>query len=126
MRIVSKDDIKEPFRAPLGELIYEMIGRPAEIGGTTKHSFVHVVIPPGKCSPAHFHKVSEETYYILRGKGRIIIDGKEFILSPGQACLIMPGEVHQIFNDEDVPLEFLTISAPAWTPDDSFPAESRG
>lgn len=122
MRVVSREEITEPFRAPLGELIYEMIGRPEEIGGTTKHSFVHVVIPPEFSSPAHYHEVSEETYYILKGKARMIIDDCEFTLSPGQACLIMPGEVHQIFNDEKEDLEFLTVSAPAWTPDDSFDA----
>lgn len=124
MRIVSRNDITEPFRAPLGEMIYEMIGRPEALGGTSKHSFVHVSLPPGKSSPAHYHKVSEETYYILRGKGRIVIDHKEFPLTVGQACLIMPGEVHQIFNEENAPLEFLTVSAPAWTPDDSFDSTS--
>ncbi|WP_346898985.1 cupin domain-containing protein [uncultured Roseibium sp.] len=120
MRIVKKDDITEPFVAPLGEKIYEMIGRPTEIGGTTNHSFVHVVIPPGKSSPKHYHKVSEETYYVLAGRGRIIIDGKEKIISPGDACLIMPGEIHQIFVESDENLEFLTVSAPAWVPTDTY------
>jgi len=119
MRIVKKTDISEPFRAPLGEIIYEMIGHPDNIGGTTNHSFVHVSIPPNKLSGAHYHKVSEETYYILSGKARMIIDGFEFFLTPGQACLIMPGEVHQIFNDESESLEFLTVSAPAFDPTDS-------
>ncbi len=120
MRVVRKEDVTKPFLAPMGEVIYEMIGRPEEIGGTTNHSFVHVVIPSNKSSPAHYHKSSEETYYVLRGKARMIINGKEFTLSPGQVCLIMPGEIHQIFNDEGEDLEFLTISAPAWTPDDSI------
>lgn len=123
MRVVRKEDITEPFLAPLGEKIYEMIGRPEVIGGTTKHSFVHVVIPPNMSSPAHYHKVSEETYYLLKGEARMIIDGQEFYLLSGQACLIMPEEVHQIFNDQDSDLEFLTISAPAWVPDDTYPAE---
>lgn len=120
MRIISKDEIKEPFRTPLGEEIYEMIGAPKELGGTKKHSFVYVVIPQGKSSVAHYHKISEETYYILKGKGRIVIDDKEFSLTPGQACLIDIGETHQIFNDENEDLEFLAISAPAWVPDDSY------
>ena len=120
MRIVKKSDISEPFRAPLGEVIYEMIGSPENIGGTIKHSFVHVTIPPEKLSGAHYHKVSEETYYILSGKARMIVDGVEFFLLPHQACLIMPGEIHQIFNDEDENLEFLTVSAPAFDPTDSY------
>jgi mannose-6-phosphate isomerase-like protein (cupin superfamily) len=122
MRIVRKEEISEPFRAPLGEVIYEMIGRPEEVGGTTLHSFAYIVILPEFSSQAHYHKISEETYYILKGKARMIIDDNEFTLSPGQACLLMPGEVHQIFNDEKEDLEFLAVCAPAWTPDDSFSA----
>ncbi len=119
MRITKKEEINEPFKSPSGEIIYEMIGHPKEIGGTIKHSFVHVVIPSQKSSAAHYHKISEETYYILKGKARMIIDKSEFTLSPGQACLIMPLEVHQIFNDAKGDLEFIAVSAPAWTPDDS-------
>jgi len=120
MRVVRKEDISNPLMNPSGEEIYEMIGRLPEIGGTIHHSFVHVVIPPGKSSNAHYHKVSEETYYILKGIGSMVVDAKEFRLQPGQAFLIKPFETHQIFNDGQDNLEFLTVSAPAWTADDSF------
>jgi len=120
MRVVRKEDISNPLMNPSGEEIYEMIGRLPEIGGTIHHSLVHVVIPPGKSSDAHFHKVSEETYYILKGKCSMIVDAKEFQLQPGQALLIKPYERHQIFNDGQDNLEFLTVSAPAWTADDSY------
>ena len=121
MRVVRKEEITEPFLAPLGEKIYEMIGRPSSIGGTTNHSFVHVVIPPGKSSQQHHHKVSEETYYILSGLAHMTIDETEFSLEPGQAVLIMPGEVHQIRNGSPATdLQFLTVSAPAWVSDDTY------
>ncbi len=121
MRVIRKEDIINPIKNPLGEEIYELIGSSPATGETTQHSLVHVVIPPGKSSQAHYHEVSEETYYILKGEGFMIIDKEEFSLQPGQACLIEPREVHQIFNKVDDDLEFLTVSAPAWTPDDSFP-----
>jgi mannose-6-phosphate isomerase-like protein (cupin superfamily) len=123
MRCVRRDDIEAPFRGELGELIYEMIGRPEPLGGTTRHSFVHVVIPPGRSSSAHFHKLSEETYYGLLGRGRVEIDDVRRWLQPHDACLIVPGEVHQIFNDGTVDLEFLAVSAPAWVPEDTYPVD---
>jgi mannose-6-phosphate isomerase-like protein (cupin superfamily) len=127
MRVVRKEDISNPVKNPSGEEFYEMIGRLPEIGGTIHHSVVHVIIPPGKSSHAHYHKISEETYYVLKGIGSMIIDAKEFRLQPGQACLIKPFETHQIFNEGEDDLEFLTVSAPAWTPDDSFFAtEGKG
>jgi mannose-6-phosphate isomerase-like protein (cupin superfamily) len=120
MRVVSKEDISNPLKNPGGEEIYEMIGRLPEIGGAIHHSFVHVIIPPGKSSHAHYHEVSEETYYILKGVGTMVVDSKKFRLQPGQACLIKPFEIHQIFNEGEGDLEFLTVSAPAWTFEDSF------
>ena len=122
MRIIRKEEIKvsDIIKNPNGEEIYEMIGSSSAIGGTIRHSLVHVIIPPGKSSHAHYHEVSEETYYILKGVGLIIIDEKRYELHPGQACLIHTHEKHQIFNKGKVNLEFLTISAPAWRSDDSF------
>lgn len=119
MRIRSKEDVKEPIRNETGEVVYELIGTPAERGGTEKHSLAAVTIPPGKSSAVHYHLVSEETYYLLRGLARMVVDGQAFRLLPGQACLIHPGERHQIHNIGDEDLEFLAVCAPAWVADDS-------
>ncbi len=109
-----------PLRSAHGEVVYELFGRAAEHGGATRHSLAHIVLPPGKASLRHYHKVSEESYYILRGQGRMVIDGQEHTLSPAQAMLILPGQRHQIFNDGEEELEFLAICAPAWYPEDSY------
>src|SRR5215211_6341129 len=113
MRIVSRQEIDKPFRGELGEEIYELIGRPDNIGATTKHSVAHVVLQPSKRSPAHRHHESEETYYILSGRGVMQVNSSRFDVHPGVAVLINPGEVHQIWNDDTVKdLEFLAISGP--------------
>jgi mannose-6-phosphate isomerase-like protein (cupin superfamily) len=119
MRIVSKDDVREPLRNPLGEVVYPLIGAPEEQGRTEKHSVAVVVIPPGGSSAAHYHHVSEETYIILRGTARMVIDGVSFELGPGQACLIQPPERHQIFNEGGEDLEFVAVCAPPWVSEDS-------
>jgi len=120
MRVVQKDQIKDELLTPQGEIILELIGKGELSGGTSKHSLAHVVIPPGKSSASHYHKISEETYFILKGEGWMRIDQQEFSLQPGQACLIEPGEVHQIFNRGKTDLEFLAVCAPAWETKDSF------
>lgn len=120
MFINTKSEISSPLTQPLGETVFELIGSSPTSGNARLHSLAHILIPPGKSSSQHYHNVAEETYYILAGQGRMIVDGKEFTLSPGQACLICAPEVHQIFNDSDIDLEFLAICAPAWTPSDSF------
>ena len=105
---------------PHGETIYELVGRLPEHGGTAALSLAHIVIPPGKASLAHTHKVIEETYYILRGDARVFLDNRQFNLAPSQAVLILPGQLHQIFNSGEADLEFLAICSPAWYPEDAF------
>ena len=119
MWVASKEDVREPLESPAGELIYELIGAPERSGGAAKHSVAVIVIPPGKSSDRHYHLVSEETYYILRGTARMVIEGREFQLAAGQACLIRSMEQHQIWNGGLDDLEFIAVCAPAWDAKDS-------
>jgi mannose-6-phosphate isomerase-like protein (cupin superfamily) len=118
--IFSKEQVTQPIVSPHGETVYEIIGSASEHGGAKLHSLAYVKIAPGKASLPHHHKISEESYYILHGRARMLIDGHSFDLLPGQACIILPGQVHQIFNNSDHELEFLAICSPAWYPEDSY------
>jgi mannose-6-phosphate isomerase-like protein (cupin superfamily) len=119
MRITSKAEAA-PRVDPSGHTVFELMGRPAAHGGATRHSLAHIVIAPGKASTLHYHQASEETYYLLHGMAKVVVNGQDYTLHPGQACLIEPGETHQIFNRGESDLEFLAVCAPAWTPADSF------
>ena len=119
MLITRKDKVEKPFENPTGERIYEMIGRPEHLGGATKHSFGHVMIPPDCSSRPHYHPEAEETYYILKGRAKMIVNGVEHFVWPGDAVFIRPPEKHQIFTMGDKDLEFIVICAPAWEPTNS-------
>jgi mannose-6-phosphate isomerase-like protein (cupin superfamily) len=117
--ITSKEKVQKPFVNVTGERVYEMVGKPARLGGATKHSFGYAVIPPNCSSRLHYHPQAEETYYMLKGEGRLVIDGVEHNVRPGDAILISPPEKHQIFNEGGEDLEFVVVCAPAWEPDNS-------
>lgn len=119
MKLTRKDKVEKPFVNLTGERVYEMLGAPEHIGGAKGHSFSHVVIPAHCHSRPHYHPVAEETYYILSGEGRMIVDDMEMKLVPGDALLILPPEKHQIFNDGDCDLEFIAVCAPAWNKENS-------
>lgn len=106
-----------PLVSPHGEIVYELLGRAA--GGAQQHSLACIELPPGKASRPHVHPQAEESYYILEGTARLVIDGETSTLTPGQCVAIAPGSVHQIFNDGPATLHFLAVCAPAWTPDNS-------
>jgi mannose-6-phosphate isomerase-like protein (cupin superfamily) len=114
---------ESPLETPSGEIIYKLIGRGQEGGGVVEHSLADILIPPGKSSALHYHKQTQETYYLLSGEGWMINEGEEFSLKPGQACLIEPGETHKITNRGKSDLEFLAFCVPAWIAEDSFEVE---
>jgi len=118
MKVIHRDEIKTPLETASGEIIFELIGKAA--GDGSNHSLAWIVIPPGKSSAPHYHKVSQETYYILAGEGQMQVDEASFVLKPGQACFIEPQEVHQISNRKNEDLIFLAICVPSWVPEDSF------
>tara|TARA_B100000579_G_C22738394_1_gene807821 strand:- start:319 stop:696 length:378 start_codon:yes stop_codon:yes gene_type:complete len=120
MKIITATEVPKPMHNEAsGYVIYNMIGKHYDEVGVANNHMVHLHVLP-KCgwSRPHYHKVTEETYYIISGQARMIVDGKEITVSAGQAILLMPNEVHKYCNDQDTDLEFLVISSPPASEDD--------
>lgn len=118
MHIKRSDDVPA-FASPHGEVVYELIGHKG--GGSANHSLAQIALPPGKSSLKHYHPQAEESYYILAGRGHIILDDERQQVTAGDAFMIPPNVVHQIVNDSssNETLIFLAVCLPAWTPDNS-------
>lgn len=113
MIITEKANITKPLETPNGEIIYELVGRVAE-AKSEGHSLAHVTIPVGKASVNHYHPVAEETYYMISGAGKLILDGEEEVITAGQTVFIAPGKAHKIFSVGSEDLQMLCICQPAW------------
>ncbi len=120
MKLRHSNQIPEPLVTPSGEIVYELIGKSWGEDPAPNHSLARIVIPSGKSSAQHYHRHSEETYFILEGEGNMRVDEQDYVLHPGQACLIEPGEIHQISNQGIYDLVFLAVCVPAWEPEDSY------
>lgn len=81
-------------------------------------SLAEATVPVGKPTQRHFHRLSEEFYFILEGRGTMEIDGETHQVSPGDAILIPPGAWHQITATE--PLRFLCCCAPPYAHEDTY------
>lgn len=71
------------------------------------------VLAPGKRGcPYHYHRVQEELFVIVRGRGTLRVDGERLPIVAGDVIFVPPGPeyAHQIENDSDAPLEFLSFS----------------
>ena len=120
MKITNWKEIQNPLETESGEIIFELIGNVHNDGSQPNHSLARIIIPPGKSSNTHYHKQSEETYYILQGEGHMQVNEKQFTLNPGNTCYLASGEIHRIENRGTVDLEFLAVCTPAWDPGDSY------
>ena len=124
MFVTRKEKVETPLINPTGEEVYELIGFKPQHGGAVRHSLAYVMIPPGGSSSHHFHKVGEETYFILKGRGKLIVNNKKFIVSPGDAIFISPNDAHQILTEGTEVLEFVVVSAPPWSLEDNIPVNT--
>lgn len=79
-----------------------------------QHSVAYAIIPPRAATRKHYHPIAEETYYILSGMGRLVIDGQMCHVRSGDTVLIEPNERHQIWAEGDENLVFVVVCAPPW------------
>jgi mannose-6-phosphate isomerase-like protein (cupin superfamily) len=100
-----------------GETIYELAGR--TVGSkTTKHSVAYVTIAPRKSTLRHFHRQTEESYYLMAGEAFMEVGDESRPLKAGQLVLIPSMQPHKIYNTGSDDLVLLVACAPAWEASD--------
>lgn len=114
------EDGKTKYDNEKGEVVIEYVGLTTDKDATESFAIARFApCEPGKsggASDAHYHSYLTEEYYILAGKGNILIDGVDHQVSAGDHIHIPHGKVHQVANhSEYLPLELLVYSIPAWT-----------
>ena len=71
------------------------------------------VLPGQTVKPAHSHPNGEEVIYILRGSGRVYVDGAIDSVRAGTAVLFPQGAVHMLQNTGDEEMKVACFFAPA-------------
>ncbi len=70
-------------------------------------------VPVGSAQPIHRH-APEQCYYIVRGKGLMIIEDETRQVTSGDAVYIPSNNAHGIRNIGEDVLEYLTANSPAF------------
>jgi quercetin dioxygenase-like cupin family protein len=92
--------------------IESLIERDEEGAGTV----YRVQIAPHERTRISYHRVAEEYYYVLAGRGRAILGGQEYRLTVGDFLRLPPGMTHGFVTDDE-PLDLLNIHTPGCRPD---------
>ena len=85
--------------------------------GAKDLGYSYDVVPPGKRScPFHSHHAEEEMFFIVRGKGTLRYGDESRPIRAGDVICCPTGgadTAHQIVNDSDADLAYLSISTMA-------------
>ena len=113
---VQNLSLQQPFTTKDGSTIRSILDRTN--APVQNQSLAEATVPPGHPTQRHWHRLSEEFYFILEGTGTMEIDGETLEVAPGDAILIPPGAWHQITATQT--LRFLCCCAPPYAHEDTF------
>jgi mannose-6-phosphate isomerase-like protein (cupin superfamily) len=115
---VRARDESLPFTTKDGSTIRSLLDRSS--APVENQSLAEAELPPGMATDRHYHRASEELYYLLEGEGEMEVDGERTAVKPGDAILIPPGAWHQIRTTGAATLRFLCCCAPPYSHEDTF------
>ncbi len=75
-------------------------------------SIIEELVPPGDCESRHFHRKSQQFFYVLEGVATIEIDGSTVDVHAGYGLHVPALSVHQLFNHSTMDLRFIVVSNP--------------
>ena len=105
-----------PFTTKDGSTIRSILDRTN--APVKNQSLAEARVPSGTSTQRHHHRLSEEFYFILEGRGKMEIDGETREVVLGDAILIPPGAWHTITAHET--LRFLCCCAPPYSHEDTY------
>lgn len=113
---IRKHAEQSPFTTKDGSTIRSLLD--LSNAPVRNQSLAEATLPQGNQTERHYHRLSEEFYYLLEGRGMMEIDGVDKVVEPGDAILIPAGAWHQIRAIES--MRFLCCCAPPYAHDDTY------
>ena len=107
---------QKPFTTADGSTIRSILD--ATNAPVVNQSLAEARLPAGGATERHYHRHSEEIYFMLEGEGVMEVDGETQDVGPSDAILIPPGAWHQIKATTDI--RFLCCCAPVYAHEDTY------
>lgn len=95
-------------------LIEYWIANEVEAGYCGKYLFLF----DGQQCPFHGHRLKHETFFVVKGRIKMEVEGEERIMNEGDVLAMPPGEVHSFTGIGDALV--LEVSTPCFLADNEF------
>jgi len=115
---IRSRDGAAPFTTADGSTIRSLLDR--SNAPVAHQSLAEATILAGEETVRHYHRESEEIYYLVEGAGEIEVDGERASVASGDAILIPPRAWHRIRAGDAGPLRLLCACAPPYRHEDTF------
>jgi mannose-6-phosphate isomerase-like protein (cupin superfamily) len=76
-------------------------------------SVIQERVPAGGAEVMHYHETARQFFYILEGRGTMVLEDREITLENGKGIEIEPMVKHQFTNNSQADVHFLVISVPS-------------
>ncbi|MCM1022791.1 MAG: cupin domain-containing protein [Prevotella sp.] len=109
MEFISSSHIKE--LANPGVVSRQLLN--PENSESVRVTITEVHLVPGASQPRHTHGSSEQIWYALKGKGKLLLADEEVKdFAAGDVVRFADGDVHGLLNDGDDEFVYLSVTAP--------------
>ena len=112
MKVASLDRV-ESFVTKDGSLI-------RELHHTALQSLAEATLEPDQATERHYHRLSEEIYFVVKGSGDMEVEGEHKRIAVGEAVLIPAGAWHSLHNNGTSELRILCCCVPPYSDEDTF------
>jgi mannose-6-phosphate isomerase-like protein (cupin superfamily) len=75
-------------------------------------SIIEEIMPPGTSEVPHYHRSSQQFFYVLAGTLSVATPSAAHLLNPSEGIKIARGVRHRVANVCIEPVRFLVVSAP--------------
>jgi mannose-6-phosphate isomerase-like protein (cupin superfamily) len=91
-----------------------------ELHHTQAQSLAEATLEPDQATERHYHRETEEIYFVVKGSGDMEVDGEHKRIAPGDAVLIPAGAWHSLHNNGTSELRILCCCVPAYRHEDTY------
>jgi mannose-6-phosphate isomerase-like protein (cupin superfamily) len=107
----------KPYVTKDGSTIRELIHPSTH--GNRNQSLAEATVAPESKTRVHCHRITEEIYFILKGRGLMTLGEEVFPVNVGESVLIPPGKPHRLENTGRSLLKVLCACSPAYSHEDT-------
>lgn len=109
MEFINREKIKELSNP--GVVSRQLIN--LENSKSERVTITEVHLEVGASQPRHKHDTSEQIWYAVQGKGRLLLaDEKEMIFTAGDVVRFADKDIHGLLNDGDTEFVYISVTSP--------------